>query len=366
MPVFAFRWQMCSLTWSKCKQTSPFQRIFNKEMWLFLWRAFCLFRVAIETQGAPWTYQLYRGSKKHILNGSIQAFKIVNSFFSVLSSGIVQSCLICLRLCAFCRGSSESVLWALSEAPGCEEGKQGCDERRVQAPGLHRQGERGDPHPPPQQRAPPPVPDAPPAPLSAEAAAPLCHLCHPAGGASCTDDWILAICCTDSSNIFSFNLLFWKGGDATFNRAKLLNVGYLEALKDYNWDCFIFHDVDLVPENDRNLYVCDNQPKHLVVGRNATGYKWVLLTQQITFIYLFFLVLEWKSSVWLWVHWRFPVHRLRYKGYFGGVTALTRDQFRQVNGFSNTYWGWGGEDDDLRIRWIQQSFLVFNKTMNTI
>ncbi|KAM7397930.1 hypothetical protein PAMA_006005 [Pampus argenteus] len=105
-----------------------------------------------------------------------------------------------------------------------------------------------------------------------------------------------------------------QAGDATFNRAKLLNVGYLEALKDYNWDCFIFHDVDLVPENDHNLYVCDKQPKHLVVGRNATGYK------------------------------------LRYKGYFGGVTAMTKDQFLQVNGFSNIYWGWGGEDDDLRIR----------------
>ncbi|XP_019729140.1 beta-1,4-galactosyltransferase 4 [Hippocampus comes] len=105
-----------------------------------------------------------------------------------------------------------------------------------------------------------------------------------------------------------------QAGDGTFNRAKLLNVGYLEALKDYSWDCFIFHDVDLVPENDHNLYVCDSQPKHLVVGRNATGYK------------------------------------LHYKGYFGGVTAMSGKQFRKVNGFANTYWGWGGEDDDLRNR----------------
>ncbi|KAM6907697.1 beta-1,4-galactosyltransferase 4 [Xenentodon cancila] len=106
-----------------------------------------------------------------------------------------------------------------------------------------------------------------------------------------------------------------QAGDETFNRAKLLNVGYLEALKDYSWDCFIFHDVDLIPENDYNLYVCDNnQPKHMVVGRNVTGYK------------------------------------LRYKGYFGGVTALTKEQFHKVNGFPNSYWGWGGEDDDLRIR----------------
>ncbi|XP_059019986.1 beta-1,4-galactosyltransferase 4 isoform X3 [Mustela nigripes] len=105
-----------------------------------------------------------------------------------------------------------------------------------------------------------------------------------------------------------------QAGSKKFNRAKLLNVGYLEALKDENWDCFIFHDVDLVPENDLNLYKCEEQPKHLVVGRNSTGY------------------------------------RLRYSGYFGGVTALSREQFFKVNGFSNNYWGWGGEDDDLRLR----------------
>ncbi|NWI67872.1 B4GT4 galactosyltransferase, partial [Todus mexicanus] len=105
-----------------------------------------------------------------------------------------------------------------------------------------------------------------------------------------------------------------QAGSTKFNRAKLMNVGYLEALKEANWDCFIFHDVDLLPENDYNIYMCDRQPKHLVAGRNNTGY------------------------------------RLRYQGYFGGVTALTRDQFSKVNGFSNSYWGWGGEDDDLRIR----------------
>ena len=49
-------------------------------------------------------------------------------------------------------------------------------------------------------------------------------------------------------------------------------------------------------------------------------------------------------------HHSFGLCRLRYKGYFGGVTAMTKEQFYRVNGFSNTYWGWGGEDDDLRIR----------------
>ncbi|KAM6386114.1 beta-1,4-galactosyltransferase 4-like [Alca torda] len=119
-----------------------------------------------------------------------------------------------------------------------------------------------------------------------------------------------------------------QAGSTKFNRAKLLNVGYLEALKEANWDCFIFHDVDLVPENDFNSYMCDEQPKHLVVGRNSTGY------------------------------------RLRYKGYFGGVTALTRDQFSKVNGFSNSYWGWGGEDDDLRIRVQMQNMKVVRPSAN--
>ncbi|XP_078512835.1 beta-1,4-galactosyltransferase 4 [Lissotriton helveticus] len=113
-----------------------------------------------------------------------------------------------------------------------------------------------------------------------------------------------------------------QAGEDKFNRAKLLNVGYLEALKEHNWDCFIFHDVDLVPENDFNLYLCDNEPKHLVVGRNVTGY------------------------------------RLRYKGYFGGVTAMTKEQFAKVNGYSNNYWGWGGEDDDLRERVTLQKMKV--------
>ena len=58
-----------------------------------------------------------------------------------------------------------------------------------------------------------------------------------------------------------------------FNRAKLLNVGFLEAMKDVAWDCVILHDVDLIPEDDRNLYLCGQQPRHLVVGRNFTGYK---------------------------------------------------------------------------------------------
>ena len=46
----------------------------------------------------------------------------------------------------------------------------------------------------------------------------------------------------------------------------LFNVGYAEAMKDKKWDCFIFHDVDLLPEGDRNIYNCAETPRHLTVG----------------------------------------------------------------------------------------------------
>ncbi|KAK5864280.1 hypothetical protein PBY51_015536 [Eleginops maclovinus] len=102
-----------------------------------------------------------------------------------------------------------------------------------------------------------------------------------------------------------------QDGDATFNRAKLLNVGYTEALKEYDYDCFVFSDVDLIPMDDRNTYRCFSQPRHLSVSMDKFGF------------------------------------RLPYNQYFGGVSSMSKDQFLKINGFPNNYWGWGGEDDDI-------------------
>lgn len=44
--------------------------------------------------------------------------------------------------------------------------------------------------------------------------------------------------------------------------------------------------------------------------------------------------------------------RLPYTSYFGGVSALTREQYEAVNGFSNEFFGWGGEDDDFYNRFM--------------
>jgi len=113
-----------------------------------------------------------------------------------------------------------------------------------------------------------------------------------------------------------------QDGSGAFNRAMLLNVGAAEALKSYDFQCFIFHDVDLLPEDDRNLYTCPVQPRHMSVAIN-------------NFLY-----------------------RLPYDDIFGGVSAMTVDQFRQVNGFSNMFWGWGGEDDDMSNRLRQKKLYI--------
>ena len=43
---------------------------------------------------------------------------------------------------------------------------------------------------------------------------------------------------------------------------------------------------------------------------------------------------------------------LPYHTIFGGAGSFTKQHFELINGFSNKFWGWGGEDDDLYNRYI--------------
>lgn len=36
--------------------------------------------------------------------------------------------------------------------------------------------------------------------------------------------------------------------------------------------------------------------------------------------------------------------------FFGGIVVFTREQMVAVNGFGVNFWGWGREDDNMRLR----------------
>nr|CAG4650683.1 EOG090X0MWD [Sida crystallina] len=102
-----------------------------------------------------------------------------------------------------------------------------------------------------------------------------------------------------------------------FNRAALFNVGFVEMEKRHPADCYIFHDVDLIPLSLNNIYACTVEPRHISSALDVFDFK------------------------------------LPYATIFGGAVALTNDQFKTVNGFSNLFFGWGGEDDDFYSRVIE-------------
>ncbi|KAJ3586824.1 hypothetical protein NHX12_013216 [Muraenolepis orangiensis] len=85
-------------------------------------------------------------------------------------------------------------------------------------------------------------------------------------------------------------------GTEPFNRAMLFNVGFQEAMKDLDWNCLVFHDVDHLMENDRNYYGCGRMPRHFAVKLNKYSYM------------------------------------LPYNEFFGGVSGLTVEQYKKING----------------------------------
>lgn len=51
-------------------------------------------------------------------------------------------------------------------------------------------------------------------------------------------------------------------------------------------------------------------------------------------------------------------YNVPYPNYFGGVTLFRKQDYIAVNGFSNEYWGWGLEDDDLLLRCVYKELPI--------
>ena len=119
-----------------------------------------------------------------------------------------------------------------------------------------------------------------------------------------------------------------QNNDKQFNRAKLFNIGFVEMEKHFPANCYIFHDVDLIPLNLNNIYACTVQPRHISSALDVFDFQ------------------------------------LPYSTIFGGAVSMTRSQFQQVNGYSNSFYGWGGEDDDFYSRVINAKYTVMRFESN--
>nr|CAD2187061.1 unnamed protein product [Meloidogyne enterolobii] len=109
-----------------------------------------------------------------------------------------------------------------------------------------------------------------------------------------------------------------QNGDNLFNKGRIMNAAFLFAQQKLNVNCVVFHDVDMFPQDDRTPYECPiiNEPRHLGAFVSSLGYQ-------------------------LW-----------YKEIVGGALAININDYLRVNGFSNSYWAWGGEDDDMGLKRI--------------
>jgi hypothetical protein len=115
--------------------------------------------------------------------------------------------------------------------------------------------------------------------------------------------------------------------DEAFNRAMLFNVGILA-----NWntsDYFATMDVDLVPyasNAESFAFPANNTPIRLSHSICQYEKRWQCYEE--------------------------------YERNAGGGMLLTREVLRQTNGYSNQFWGWGGEDDEFYCRLEQNGYRV--------
>ena len=111
-----------------------------------------------------------------------------------------------------------------------------------------------------------------------------------------------------------------------FNRGMSKNVAF-DVARQEGYDYFCFHDIDMLPEDDSCDYSYPNNVEHLAVHVKQFDYG------------------------------------LKYQEYFGGCILFTKEHYEQINGYSNGYWNWGMEDDDILHR-VKQKGLAQETFMN--
>ena len=118
--------------------------------------------------------------------------------------------------------------------------------------------------------------------------------------------------------------------DKLFNRGAMKNIAAKHAFED-GCDYIVWHDIDMIPEDNSCDYSFPGDfPQHIAVRISQSDYK------------------------------------LKYFEYFGGAVIFSKEQVEKTNGYSNDYWDWGMEDDDLFWRCYLEGLLdVTTSNMDT-
>ena len=100
--------------------------------------------------------------------------------------------------------------------------------------------------------------------------------------------------------------------DKLFNRGATKNIAAEWALKE-GCDYVVWHDIDMIPVEGggADYSFPENGPRHIATQISQ---------------------MDWQ---------------LKYHEYFGGAVLFSKEDLEKTNGYSNDYWDWGMEDDDL-------------------
>ena len=114
-----------------------------------------------------------------------------------------------------------------------------------------------------------------------------------------------------SKQVENFEIIIVEqANDKPFNKGLMNNIGFCNSSKDSDYLCF--HDVDLLPEFSDYSY--PDRPSH--ISTHCSQFNYVNIPDKI----------------------------------MGGVILFKNEHYKQVNGYSNEFNGWGKEDDDLYTR----------------
>ena len=109
--------------------------------------------------------------------------------------------------------------------------------------------------------------------------------------------------------------------DKLFNRGATKNIAAKHAFED-GCDYIVWHDIDMIPDENGGAdysFPKDN-PRHIATQISQMNYQ------------------------------------LKYEEYFGGAILFSKEQVEKTNGYSNDYWDWGMEDDDLFWRCVLEGY----------